>query len=111
MPRRELEGVEVKLRLPSIDEMPDRTYANFMQVNHTAWDFTLHFGHMVIPTEVPEKTRDLEVKLVARITVPATLIRSIITALQTNLEVFEKAFGPIPAVVIEAKKPKVVGEK
>lgn len=84
-----------EIRLEPIEKGPLSTYANFMNVNHTKWDFTLHFGHVVIPTVIEEETRYLEAKVAARITVPANLIKDIVRALNENIVTYEKKYGVI----------------
>jgi hypothetical protein len=67
-------------------------------VNHTPWDFTFHFGNFFIPPDVPQEPAELEleVKSVARITVPIRLIKGIVSALQKNIKRYEESFGVLP---------------
>lgn len=88
----------VKLRPEPPEKGREPVYANFLQVNHTPWDFTFHFGTFFLPPEVPEEPGELEleVKAVARITVPTRLIKGIIKAIQTNIEKYESSYGVLP---------------
>ena len=94
----EEKGRQVKLRLEPPEKGREPFYANFLQVNHTPWDFTFHFGNFFLPPEVPEEpgVLELEVKAVARITIPPRLIKGIIKAIQVNIETYESSFGVLP---------------
>lgn len=89
---------QVRLRPEATEKGPAPIYANFVQVNHTPWDFTLHFGSFFIPPEVPQEAAEfgLEVKSVARITVPTKLIKAIVRAIELNIKRHEASFGAIP---------------
>ncbi|MDI6759723.1 MAG: DUF3467 domain-containing protein [Candidatus Brocadiaceae bacterium] len=86
---------QLEIRLEPIEKGPPGIYSNFMMANHTKWDFTLHFGHFILPTTITEETKYLEAKAVARITVPITLIKGIVKALNENIATFEKTHGVI----------------
>ncbi len=73
-------------------------YANAIMVNHTPWDFAIHFTHVIIPARAPvgsSGTVEIEGKSVASISFPVTLVRGFIEALQTNLDRYEEKFGKI----------------
>lgn len=84
-----------EIRLEPIEKGPPSIYANFMNVNHTQWDFTLHFGHVVLPTLIKEEEQYLEAKAVARITIPVNLIKGVVRALNENIARYEKNHGTI----------------
>ncbi len=83
-----------KIVYPQLKEDEPVLYSNAIQVNHTPWDFALHFSQLVVPTSV---TADVEVKArsVAVINIPVTLVRGLITALETNVTLYEKVHGKI----------------
>lgn len=72
-------------------------YANVITVNHTPWDFALHFYNLVVPvrTDEPEEPVDLTAKKTAVVSIPVTLVRGLIEALQTNLERYEQSYGKV----------------
>lgn len=78
------------------DEKP--LYANAMAVNHSPWDFALHFGWIGLPHKPPAhegEVIDVPARRVALINIPPALVRGIITALQENLETYERLYGKI----------------
>jgi len=83
---------------PDITPEDKTLYANVILVNHTPWDFALHFDRIVSPVNKPE-TEDDQVKIaatkVATIHIPITLVRGLIEALQTNLEHYESQYGEV----------------
>lgn len=104
----EQEPQKVRLELEPLEKAPERTYSNYVLVNSTQWDFTLHFGHVVLPTAKPkldEETGEVitEAKCVARVTVPVSLVKGIIQALQTQISQYESLYGPLPAAGGEIK--------
>ncbi len=94
----EEKGHRIRLRPEPTEKGPEPIYANYVQVNHTPWDFTFHFGNFFIPPDVPQEPAELEleVKSVARITVPIRLIKGIVSALQKNIKRYEESFGVLP---------------
>jgi hypothetical protein len=78
---------------PEIKEDDSVLYANSFQVNHTPWDFALHFGQVVVPTR-PSGT-DIKARGVAVINVPVPLIKGLIKALEINVAAYEKSYGAI----------------
>jgi len=87
-----------KVTYPELEEEDKPLYSNAILVNNTPWDFALHFSHLVLPVVSPaESSGEVEVKgkKVVVISIPATLVRGLIRALQTNLELYEKAYGKI----------------
>lgn len=98
MAKEERKATRGKIVYPEATEEDRPLYANTVLVNHTPWDFALHFGHVVTPVAAkPSPAGEIEVKAkkVAVVNIPAPLVRGIITALQTNLERYEKAYGKI----------------
>jgi hypothetical protein len=82
--------------------MPDYlrpVYANYVNVNHTPWDFRLVFA--VVTTSIPgeeQPSEGEEVVLhpagVAEVIVPANLMHGFISALQDNFSKYLESFGP-----------------
>ncbi len=104
----EEKGQRGRLRPEPPEKGPEPIYANYVLVNHTPWDFMFHFGNFFIPPEVPKEPAEyeFEVKSVARITVPTTLIKGIVRALQTNIETYESIHGVLPDGRLEEKEEK-----
>ncbi len=89
---------KAKIVYPEIAEEDRPLYANGILVNHTPWDFAIHFSHVVAPVIAqPNAAGQIEIKAkkVTVISIPATLVRGLISALQTNLERYEKTYGKI----------------
>jgi len=81
---------------PEISEEDKPVYANGVVVNHTPWDFALYFSQVLTPIN-PSKATPLEIKAkkVAIISFPVTLVRGLITALETNLTRYEELYGKV----------------
>ncbi len=94
MPNGEKKEVPAKLVYPEATQEDQRLYANSIFVNHTPWDFALHFYHIVPPVTLGQ-TEEIKANKVAVVGVPVTLLRGLIKALQINLERYEKQYGKI----------------
>jgi hypothetical protein len=81
---------------PEPKEQDTPLYANAIQVNHTPWDFALYFSRLVVPNQAP-KGKELEIKgrAIATVNIPVTLVRGLITALETSIQNYEKNYGKI----------------
>lgn len=79
------------------------TYANFLSVWHTPYEFTLDFAQ-IQPAELSEDQSSVEVpcQLVTRVKVPPSVIFDIIRVLNENMTAFEAHFGEITPPVPEA---------
>jgi len=71
-------------------------YANFVNINHTPFDFTLTFceASPVYKDEL-EKVKEsarLEAPTKARIVIPANLVPALISALQENYDKYKDSF-------------------
>ena len=98
MAREEKKTARGKIVYPEVTEEERPLYGNAILVNHTPWDFALHFSHVVAPVAAkPAPSGEVEVKAkkVAVISIPATLVRGLIAALQTNLDRYERVYGKI----------------
>ena len=89
--------IELKIDVP--EELEGGTYANVLNVWHTAYEFTLDFGVMqqVGEPEDPEAALQVPVRVVSRVRIPVTLLFEVLKALNTNMTGYESTFGPIRA--------------
>ena len=84
-------GMNVKIT----DEELKGRYANLVRITHTREEFILDFINMVPPQGA----------VTARVITSPGHVRRLIRALSTNLESYEKSFGPVP----ETPEPPVSG--
>jgi hypothetical protein len=94
------EGQSVQVVVTCPPELEGGSYANFLNVWHTAYEFTLDFAAM-LPAEVPapgsgEDPVRIPCKVVSRIRIPPSLIFEVIKAINTNMGKYEQNYGPIP---------------
>ena len=91
--------IELQLDVPP--ELEGGTYANVLNVWHTAYEFTLDFGVMqqVVEPEDAEADAPLQVpvRVVSRVRIPVTLLFEVLKALNTNMTGYESTFGSIRA--------------
>jgi hypothetical protein len=89
--------IELKIDVPP--ELEGGTYANVLNVWHTAYEFTLDFGVMqqVGELEDPDAALQVPVRVVSRVRIPVTLLFEVLKALNTNMTGYESTFGPIRA--------------
>lgn len=89
--------IELKLDVPA--ELEGGTYANVLNVWHTAYEFTLDFGVMQQVGEPDPEDSDaalqVPVRVVSRVRIPVTLLFQVLKALNTNMTGYESTFGPI----------------
>jgi hypothetical protein len=66
-----------------------------VQATYSPEDLTLHFGWYAIPalTEPPPEPVEVQVRPIAKVTIPLNLIRGVISVLQSQLEGWEQTFG------------------
>ncbi len=84
--------------LSNVPEDEKLLYANVIHINHTPWDFALHFHKMVVPVQAPgssDSVVDVQAGKVATIVIPVTLVRGLISALQSQLDAYENSYGKI----------------
>lgn len=82
-------------------KMPDYlrpTYANFINVNHTPWDFRLQFALLRNPAPGEISTQPGEVvevrpEAVADLIIPANLVHGLIAALRTSFDAYITTYG------------------
>ena len=87
--------IELKIDVPP--DLEGGTYANVLNVWHTAYEFTLDFGVMqqVGEPEDPDAALQVPVRVVSRVRIPVTLLFQVLKALNTNMTGYESTFGPI----------------
>jgi len=86
-----------EVRVP--EEHEAGVYANFLNVWHTAHEFTLDFA-ATLPAEGAEDDAGgqfvrVPARVSARIKLPPTLLFEVIRALNDNMTRYEQVFGPI----------------
>lgn len=72
-------------------------YANFVNVNHTPWDFRLMFAVVKTPmpgTEQEQFEGEIRPEAIAEVIIPASLMHGLISALQSNFSSYLEQFGP-----------------
>jgi hypothetical protein len=87
--------IELKIDVPP--ELEGGTYANVLNVWHTAYEFTLAFGVMqqVGEQEDTDSVLQVPVRVVSRVRIPVALLFEVLKALNTNMSGYEATFGPI----------------
>jgi hypothetical protein len=100
-------GITAKITYPEVTEEDKFFYSNAISINHTPWDFAMHFAYVVMP-QIPQPSSagklEIKAKRVAVVNIPATLVRGLIRALETNLERYEGVYGKIEMPKEEGKK-------
>lgn len=86
-----------EIQVPS--ELEGGTYANFLSVWHTPYEFTFDFavtqpGERIDPNDQSSSIR-VPCRVVARLKIPPTLIFSVLQALNENMTNYEAKFGEI----------------
>jgi hypothetical protein len=79
----------VSVRVPS--ETRQGIYANVSLVSHSGHEFTIDFCQ----TEPASTSDPIPAYVVSRLHLPPTLIPSLISALQGNVNAYQQQFGPI----------------
>jgi Protein of unknown function (DUF3467) len=91
------DGVGFHVYLPP--ELESGSYANFLVVWHTAYEFTLDFCSTQPPqpqnAEDPESPALVPCRVVSRVKIPPTLIFNVLQALNDNMTQYESKFGEI----------------
>jgi Protein of unknown function (DUF3467) len=73
-------------------------YANYVNVNHTPWDFRMTFAVVKVPMPGPEvqaaeRQGVLEAEAIADVLLPANLMHGLIMALQDNYDRYLTTYG------------------
>lgn len=81
-------AVEYHLVPPSPEEGVPIFYANFFQATVSPHDMTLHLGWYAVPalTQAPTEPVSVQVRGLAKVSVPLNLVPGIVNVLQTQLE-------------------------
>ena len=88
---------QIELHIEVPPELEPGTYANVLNVWHTAYEFTLDFGVMqqVAEPEDPDAAVHVPVRVTSRVRIPVTLLFEVLKALNQNMTNYEATFGPI----------------
>lgn len=89
---------QVKIGSIALPEYLRPTYANFVNVNHTPWDFRLTFAVVRTPLEGevgPDEDGNLEIhpEGVSEVIIPANLVFGLISALKENFDRYVGTYG------------------
>lgn len=97
MAQKTIQKATLKIAYPELTEEDKPLYSNAVAVNHTPWDFAIHFSQLVLPIRPPQGKGVSEIvgKQVAVINIPIPLVRGLISALETNLEIYEATHGKV----------------
>jgi hypothetical protein len=86
---RKEKGITVEF-IPSLEPKLGRAYANYAQVSHSPWDFTVRFCEAPpsadIPRLIQSGEKEIEIPNVVEIVMAPDLIPLVIRALTTNYE-------------------------
>lgn len=90
------EVTEVRIDLRDVEfpaDIGESSYANNVLVTHTAWDFSLVFAHVdLLPTPCDQQPRYTN-RAVSKVVLSPEIMKSLIQALQTNVEKYENMYG------------------
>ena len=90
---KDFEEITVELT-PTGEPSMGRIYANYVQVSHSPWEFTVRFclapAGADIKKSVKQDTNTVEIPIIIDVMISPTLIKPIIKALQINFDKFEK---------------------
>jgi hypothetical protein len=94
-------GYQVRLVNPTDFSEAASYYSNFVQVNISPHEFELYFSRYSMPIlmQPPSEPTSVDVtpQPVANIAIPLSLVRALITALETSVQNWETNFGaPLP---------------
>lgn len=94
------QGGQVQIAWPEDALWPQGGYANIMLVNHTPWDFTIRFGHVVLPaippgTPIPADGIQTSATPIAQVTLPPQALRQLSLLLQEQVARYVANYGDI----------------
>jgi hypothetical protein len=78
-------SLKIKLNLPQ--ELRHGVYANYMIVQHTPYEFQVHFAY-IMPSQ--EGSDAIEADVVAKVNIPTELMPGMIRALEENFQKFRE---------------------
>jgi hypothetical protein len=76
-------------------ELEGGSYANFLSVWHTPFEFTLDFCSTLPARQDEEGTPVVPCRVVSRVKIPTTMIFDVLRALNENMTRYEQAYGEI----------------
>ena len=99
MSEADAEGRPTEFTIVVPPELGGGAYANFLNLWHTAYEFTLDFA-ATQPPEVedpddPRSPQRIPCRVVARVRIPATLVFDVIRAINDEMTLYEQSFGEI----------------
>jgi hypothetical protein len=83
----------IRLHVP--DGIGQGVYANVVAIWHTAHDFTLDFAVAGMPQAGDDNATVVPAEVVARVKVPTSVIFQIAQAIATNVDSYERSYGPL----------------
>ena len=87
-------GAAPAVRVNVRDELRQGVYANMALVSHSGHEFSLDLCQVQPAMDSDEVGADV----VSRVHLPPTLVRSLISTLQANLDAYEARFGAVRRV-------------
>jgi Protein of unknown function (DUF3467) len=96
----EPEQAQVRIEWPEESQWPQGGYANIILVNHTPWDFTIRFGHVVLPPNppggrMPEEGIRTAATPISQVTMPPQTLRQLALLLQQQVAKYTANYGEI----------------
>jgi hypothetical protein len=90
------EEKEIKVELiPSVEPKLGRAYANYVQISHSPWDFTIRFCEAPSVADIGRLKRSgnkVEIPNIVELIIAPNLIPKIIEALKINYEKYRKEY-------------------
>ena len=90
----EHDGTHPAVRVTVPDEVRQGVYANLALVSHSGHEFSLDLCQVQHGADGDEVRADV----VSRVHLPPTMVRSLISTLQANLDAYEDRFGTVRQV-------------
>jgi hypothetical protein len=82
--------------IPSLDPKLGKVYANYAQISHSPWDFTVRFCEAPPSADLPRLIKpgekNIEIPNVVEVVMAPDLIPLVISALTTNYEKYIKTY-------------------
>jgi hypothetical protein len=88
------DGATPAVRVNVRDDVRQGVYANLALVSHSGHEFSVDLCQV----QHGSGTDEVRADVVSRVHLPPTLVRSLITTLQANLDAYEGRFGAVRAV-------------
>jgi len=100
------ETVEIKI-IPDSELPLDRVYSNYVEVNHTPFDFTMRFCDTTPIRNMEEVKKNggkHHIPVVAEIALPVIIIPSLINALRDQLKKYQASYEAKGNVIKQTNK-------